>query len=84
MKMRFNLRECGTNVVAFGKSAAARVGVSVGALAASGLAAAQSTSPGSAIAGELAGGKADQMLIIGAVAIMLGVLIVWAYVKRAR
>jgi len=41
-------------------------------------------SPGASIAGELAGGKADVMLIIGAVAIILGALIVWGYVKKAR
>lgn len=41
-------------------------------------------SPGSAIAGELGTGKADVMLVIGAVAIILGALILWAYVKRAR
>ena len=40
--------------------------------------------PGSAIAGELGTGKADVMLVIGAVAIILGALILWAYVKRAR
>lgn len=65
------------------RSISARVGTGFAGLAATGLAAAQ-TSPGAAIAGELAGGKADQMLIIGSVAVMLGVLVVWGYVKRAR
>lgn len=66
------------------KSTAAKVGTGLASLGAAGLAAAQSTSPGAAIAGELASGKSDQMLIIAAVAIMLGVLVVWSYVKRAR
>lgn len=54
------------------------------AMLASGMAMAQSTTPGAAIAGELSGGKDDVMLIIGAVAVILGALIVWGYVKRAR
>ena len=66
------------------KSNVAKVAAGGSALVAAGLASAQSTSPGAAISAELASGKADQMLIIGAVAVMLGVLIVWAYVKRAR
>lgn len=73
-----------SNVARGFKSTTAKVGTGLAALAASGMALAQATSPGAAIAGELAGGKNDQMLIIGSVAIMLGVLIVWAYVKRAR
>lgn len=40
-------------------------------------------SPGSAIVGELAGGKADMTLIFGAIAIFIGLLVVWAYTKRA-
>ncbi len=82
--MRHNLRSLGNRVATVTKSTAAKVGTGLASFGAAGLAAAQSTSPGAAIAGELASGKADQMLIIGAVAIMLGVLIVWAYVKRAR
>lgn len=62
-----------------------KVATGATALLASGAALASGgSSPGSAIAGELAGGKADVMLIIGAVAIILGALIVWGYVKRAR
>ena len=82
--MSHNLRSIGHRFATATKSTAAKVGTGLSTLAATGLAAAQSTSPGAAIAGELASGKSDQMLIIGAVAIMLGVLIVWAYVKRAR
>lgn len=54
------------------------------ALMASGAAFAGGSSPGSAIAGELSGGKADVMLVVGAAAIILGALIVWGYVKKAR
>lgn len=40
--------------------------------------------PGAAIAGELAGGSSQMMLIISAVAVLLGILILWAYVKRTK
>lgn len=53
-------------------------------LLASGAAFAQSTSPGSAIAGELSGGKSDVMLVIAAAAVIIGVLVLWSYVKRAK
>lgn len=81
---RNTFRAFGHNIATAAKTTAAKVGTGLTALAASGMAAAQSTSPGAAIQAELASGKSDQMLIIGAVAVMLGVLIVWAYVKRAR
>lgn len=55
----------------------------VGGMAAAGMAAAQGT-PGSAIASELSTGKADVMLVIAAAAIIIGVLVLWSYVKRAR
>ena len=45
---------------------------------------AQSTSPGAAIASELSSGKSDVMLVIAAAAVIIGVLVLWAYVKRAR
>lgn len=45
---------------------------------------AQSTSPGSAIASELSGGKSDVMLVVAAAAVIIGVLVLWSYVKRAR
>lgn len=45
---------------------------------------AQATTPGSAIASELSTGKSDVMLVVGAAAIILGVLVLWSYVKRAR
>lgn len=69
------------------RSTAAKVSAGVSTMGASALALAGGGgggSPGSAIAGELGTGKADVMLVIGAVAIILGALILWAYVKRAR
>jgi len=42
-----------------------------------------SSSPGAAIAGEVAGGKADMGLVIGAIAVLLAIIVVWAYTKRA-
>lgn len=66
-------------------STAAKIGTGATGLMASGFALASggSGSPGAAIAGELSGGKADQQLVIGACAILLGVVLVWAYVRRA-
>lgn len=77
------------NIVKFknaATSAAGKVAAGATALVASGaaLAGGGAASPGAAIAGEMAGGKADVMLIIGAVAVILGALIVWGYVKKAR
>lgn len=74
----------GWKVVEFGKSVGAKVAGGAGALVASAGAMAQSTSPGAAISGELAAGKTEVMLVIAAVAVILGVLILWAYIKRAR
>ena len=65
------------------RSTSAKVATGVSTMGASALALAGG-SPGSSIAGELGTGKADVMLVIGAVAIILGALILWAYVKRAR
>ncbi|UNU12607.1 hypothetical protein [Xanthomonas translucens] len=67
-------------------STAAKAAAGATALVASGAAFASggSGSPGSAIAGELSGGKADVLLVVGACAIILGALIVWGYVKKAR
>ncbi len=67
------------------KGLPAKFGAGATALMASGVAlAGGGGSPGSAIAGELSTGKSEIMLIIGAVAILLAVLIVWSYVKRAK
>lgn len=75
----------GWKVVEFGKSVGAKVAGGAGALVASAGAMAQAaSSPGAAISGELAAGKTEVMLVIAAVAVILGVLILWAYIKRAR
>lgn len=76
--MRFNVpkavkeagRKIGTGVAAVGSVLPA-------------LAFAQSTTPGAAIAGEMSGGKADMGLVIAACAVLLGVLLVWAYTRRS-
>lgn len=77
-----------SNVVNAGRRFAANTGSKIAAggtaLLASGAAMASAGSPGAAIAGELAGGKADVMLVIAAAAVILGALILWGYVKRAR
>lgn len=65
-------------------STTAKVGTAVSGLMASGMALASgSGSPGSAIAGEMAGGKADIGLVVGACAVLLALIVVWAYTKRA-
>ncbi|MEA9732498.1 hypothetical protein [Xanthomonas campestris] len=69
----------------FASSTSAKVSAGASTLLASGAAFASGTgSPGAAVAGELASGKGDVMLVIGACAIILGAIILWAYVKRAR
>lgn len=65
-------------------STTAKLGAGLTAMSASALALAAGSGPGDAIAGELATGRAQQMVVIGAVAVLLGVLIVWAYIKRAK
>lgn len=66
-----------------GKSKAAKMVAAVTALVASGMAAAQDN-VGTVIVTELTGGKAIVLSVIGAVAVILGVLILWSYIKRAR
>lgn len=41
------------------------------------------STPGAVIAGELAGGGADMGLIFAACAVLIGLLLLWAYSKRA-
>lgn len=68
----------------FGASAAAKIGAGTTALVASGAALASgSSSPGAAIAGEMAGGKADIGVVIGACAVLIGLILVWAYTRKA-
>ena len=79
-----------SKVVNAGRRFAANTGAKIAAggtaLVASGAAMASGGggSPGSAIAAELAGGKADVLLVITAVAVILGAIILWGYIKRAR
>ncbi|EKT4067072.1 hypothetical protein K7430_02105 [Stenotrophomonas maltophilia] len=68
----------------FCASTVAKIGVATTALVASGAAlAGGSTSPGAAIAAEVAKGNADMAIVIGAIALLLGILVVWAFTKRA-
>ena len=67
----------------FASTAGGKVAAGASALMASGAAFA-SGSPGAAIADELQGGKADVMLVVAAAAIILGAIILWGYVKKAR
>lgn len=64
------------------KARAAATGTAL--MVAAGSAMAAGTGPGDAMAGEIATGRAQQMVVISAVAICLGVLIVWSLVKRAK
>ncbi|WP_448133686.1 hypothetical protein [Stenotrophomonas rhizophila] len=65
-------------------STAAKVGTAAAGLMASGMALASgASSPGAAIAGEVSGGKADMGLVIGAIAILIGIIVVWSFTKRA-
>lgn len=69
----------------FASTTTAKVGAGASTLLASGAAfAADSASPGAAIAGELSGGKTDMGLVIAACAILIGVAIVWACIKRVK
>lgn len=79
--MKFN-----SKLRAVARSIPAKISTGTTALVASGaaLASGSGDSPGAAIAGEMAGGKADVMLVIAAAAVILGALIVWGYVKKAR
>lgn len=79
MELKNNLRRIGASVPA-------KVSAGIATLMASGaaLASGGSGSPGAAIAGELSGGKADVMLVVAAAAVILGAIILWGYVKKAR
>ncbi|WP_164283926.1 hypothetical protein [Stenotrophomonas maltophilia] len=68
----------------FGASTITKIGAGTGALVASSAALASgSTSPGAAIAAEVSKGNADMAIVIGAIALLLGILVVWAFTKRA-
>lgn len=80
MKSKFN------TAARWASSTTGKIGTGVATLMASGaaLASGGSGSPGAAIAGELSGGKADVMLVVAAAAVILGAIILWGYVKKAR
>ncbi len=86
MKYRNAVRRFGANVASAARSTAGKVGAVGTSLMASGaaLASGGGDSPGAAIAGELASGKSEVNLVIAAVAVILGVIILWGYIKRAR
>ncbi len=65
------------------RTTSAKIGTGIAAVMASGAALASSGSPGAAVAGELSAGKAEMGLIFAAVAVLIGLLVVWAYTKRA-
>ncbi len=73
-----------TKLTRYMNSAAGKVSAVGAGLLASTAALAQTSSPGSAIAAELSGGKSDVMLVVSAAAIIIGLLVLWAYVKRAK
>lgn len=68
-----------------GASTSAKIGTGIASVMASGVAFASggSGSPGSAIAGELAGGKAEIGLVVAACAVLIGLILLWAYTRRA-
>lgn len=57
-------------------------GVGTGLMVAAGSAMAGS-SPGQAIAGELSDGATQMGLVFSAVAILIGLLLVWSYIRRS-
>ncbi|MCF5092030.1 hypothetical protein D3C81_472670 [compost metagenome] len=72
-------------VVRIGRSTAAKIGTGIAGLTTSALvfASGGSTSPGAAIAGELAGGKAELGVVIAACAVLIGLILLWAYTRKA-
>lgn len=79
MKNKFNA------VARWASSTSAKIGTGVATVMASGAAMASggSGSPGAAIAGELAGGKAEIALVVAACSVLIGLLLLWAYTRRA-
>lgn len=78
------LKVWGEKVVSAFKSGVGKVAVGSTAMVGVAGSALAQTGPGDAIATELASGNTQIMVVIGAVAILLGILIVWSYIKRAR
>ncbi|WP_313443520.1 hypothetical protein [Stenotrophomonas sp.] len=88
MKNITALRRVGANIIGkvatgSGRSAIGKFTAGSAALMASGAALASGGSPGAAVAAELASGKSEMGLIFAAVAVLIGLLVVWMYTKRA-
>lgn len=62
---------------------AAGVGTGLMVAAGSALAGGGGTSPGAAIAGEVSGGSAEMGLVFAGIAVLIGLLVVWAFTRRA-
>lgn len=63
------------------RNAGGKIAAGTTALVASGSALA--TTQGAAIAGELADGKSQMGLVFAAVAVLIGALLVWNYIRRS-
>lgn len=81
--MHKQLLKFGSKIRNATRSNAGRLAAATTAMVAPFAAFAGGSTPGAAIAGELAGGGADMGLIFGACAILIGLLLLWAYSKRA-
>jgi len=79
---RSNIVKFANRAVEGTRNAGTKIAAGASGLMASGLALAQD-SQGAAIAGELAGGKSEMGLVFAAVAVLIGALLVWAYIKRS-
>jgi len=64
------------------RNAGTKIAAGATGLMASGMALAQDSS-GAAIAGELADGKSQMGLVFAAVAVLIGALLVWSYIRRS-
>lgn len=79
--MKSNIVKFANRAVEGVRNTFTKVAAGATALVASGAALAQGQ--GAAIAGELAGGKSEMGLVFAAVAVLIGALLVWAYIKRS-
>lgn len=80
-----NTRTTGRSIGRFLKSVPAKVSAGVSTLGVSmvALAGGGGGSPGAAISGALEGGDADMNLVFGAIAALLGLLLLWSLLRRA-
>lgn len=79
MKSKFN------TACKWAATTGSKIGTGIATLMASGaaLASGGASSPGAAIAGELSGGKAEIGLVVAACAVLLGLLLLWNYTRKA-